>query len=252
MAKGVAGNMVRTITCAGCGETVTGRMRPGQTYCSLGCYRSGPRPQRRTGQERSCEICGGEFYVAASRPAHQGRFCSTDCHDAHQGRNKTEHTCKICGSTFRWSPSRTASGSHRVTYCSLACRDADPERLAQLREMNTSLQLRRTTRIEAAGYALLDDLGIDHQRQVSFNGKFTPDALIPTAQLVVQFDGDYWHDRAGTSSEPRVLRRVALDRSQDAYARACGWEVVRLWGSDLLADPAACGDVVRRHLRPPL
>ena len=251
MAKGTAGNKIRTITCAGCSTTVTRRMQPRTRYCSIACYRSSPRPQRRTGETRACAVCGGAFYVAASRPAHQGRFCSTACHDVHQGRGKTDHVCKVCSGAFRWSPSRTAGGNYNVTYCSLPCRNADPARRAQLLAMNEALQTGRTTRAEVAGYALLDSLGVDYQRQATFNGKFTPDALIPCARLIVQFDGDYWHDRAGTSTEPRILRRVALDRSQDSYVRACGWTVVRLWGSDLLADPVGCAEKVRTHLRPP-
>lgn len=86
---------------------------------------------------------------------------------------------------------------------------------------------------------MLDDLGVPYMRQVAF-ARFTPDAVVPTCRLVVQFDGDYWHDRAGESLEPRVLKRVALDASQDAYIRACGWEVVRFWESDLKTDLAGC------------
>ena len=252
MAKGAAGNKIRTIMCEGCGVIVTRRMRPGARYCGLPCYRSAPRPQRKTGEDRTCGTCGASFYVAANRVAKgEGQFCSTACHDMHQGRAKTEHTCKTCGGVFRWSPSRSASGNYTITYCSPPCRDADPDRRAQLLAMNETLQARRTTRAEVAGYALLDALGVDYQRQATFNGKFTPDALIPDARLIVQFDGDYWHDRKGTSTEPRILRRVALDRSQDAYARACGWQVVRLWESDLRNDPDGCAEQVRQHLRPP-
>lgn len=216
MAKGRKGYKVRTVTCVGCRATVTKRCRPGTLYCSLACYRSGPRPQRRTGEDRTCERCGAGFYVPASRVAKgEGRYCSLDCHNAAQGDGKTEHTCKTCGGAFRWSPSRSASGAYRITYCSLACRDADPERRAMLLEMNTRQQLRRTTKAERLGYALLDGLG-------------------------VEFDGDYWHDRKGTSGEARIRRRVSQDRSQDRYVKACGWEVVRLWESDLRDDPEAC------------
>jgi very-short-patch-repair endonuclease len=150
------------------------------------------------------------------------------------------HTCKMCGGEFSWSPSRSASGAYTITYCSLICRDADPQRTAMLLAMNQRLQLGRMTRAEEAGYVILDNLGVPYLRQPNFAKKFTPDAAIPSARLVVQFDGDYWHDRAGTSTELRIMQRVALDRSQDAYARACGWEVLRLWASDIKADPAGC------------
>jgi very-short-patch-repair endonuclease len=252
MAKGDEGYKLRTITCVSCGETVTRRMRPKQKYCSLPCYRTSARPQRKTGVVRACKQCGAEFYAAANRIAKGGgRFCSLACHNVHQGRNKTEHECKVCDKTFRWSPSRTAGGAYNITYCSLGCRDEDPDYRARLIAVQASWRRGRTTSAEVAGYAILDSLGIEYEPQATFAGKFTPDATIPSAQLVVQFDGDYWHDRKGTSTEKRIRRRVALDRSQDAYIRACGWQVVRLWDSDLKSDPEGCAEKIRQHLRLP-
>jgi very-short-patch-repair endonuclease len=252
MAKGTAGNKVRTITCVGCGETVTRRMRmpPVRRYCSRACYRTAPKPTRRTGAENTCERCGTAFYVHAYRLTKGGRrFCSIACHNENQGRNTTSHTCKTCCRELRWPPTRSASGEQTITYCSLECRDVDPERAAMLREMNKRLQLRRMTRAENAGYEIHEGIGVPYVRQPNFAGKFTLDAAIPSARLAVQFDGDYWHDRAGISTEPRVLRRGALDRSQDGYVRVCGWEVVRLWESDLRADPVGCAEKITRHLR---
>lgn len=245
--KGIASRA--TFTCETCGTRSYGFRNRSKRWCSRACAAAA----RRTGETRACAQCGAAFYVTAGRAAlGLGRFCSLACHNAHQGRSKTSHECKVCGQTFRWSPSRSASGNYRITYCSLTCRDADPERRAMLLAMNERLQLGRMTRVEALGYALLDSVGVDYRRQVSFGGKFTPDAVIPAARLVVQFDGDYWHDRAGTSTEPRIQRRVALDRSQDAYVRACGWEVVRFWESELRDIPAACADRLSQLLHRPL
>ena len=165
---------MRTFTCDGCGVEVTKRCPPGSRYCSLDCYRSSPRPERCTGEGRTCGRCGSAFYVPASRVAKgEGLYCSLDCHNAAQGDGKTEHTCK-CGGAFRWSPSRSASGAYRITYCSLPCRDADPERRAMLLEMNTRQQLGRTTRAERLGYALLDSLGVEYLRQSVFGGSSPP------------------------------------------------------------------------------
>lgn len=205
-----------------------------------------------TGEHRTCAHCGGGFYVPASRVTKgEGEFCSLACHNTNQGRGKTEHVCKMCGETFRWSPSRVASGNYNPTYCSLPCRDADPARRERLVEMNAMQQSGRTTRAEVNGYALLDALGVDYLRQETFAGKFIPDATIPSARLVVQFDGDYWHDRKGTSTETRIRRRVRLDQSQDAYIRACGWDVLRLWETDLRDDPEGCADLLRQRLHLP-
>lgn len=250
VAKGLAGNKIRTIVCVGCGETVARRARPGTKYCSLACYRSGSRPARRTGVTRECEQCGATFYVPKSRVV-EARFCGTACANDWQGRNKTEHVCTTCGERFRWSPSRSAGGQYNIKYCSITCRDQDPEYRAAVIASHARLLRGRVTGAEAAGYALLDSLSVQYDRQAVFNGKFTPDALVSEAMLVIQFDGDYWHDRKGTSTEARIRRRVALDRSQDAYIRACGWRVLRLWESDLLNDLAGCAEKVRQHLRPP-
>lgn len=250
VAKGTEGYKVRTITCIQCGTVVTKRMPAGRKYCSLACYRSAPKPQRRSGATVTCVTCGGSFYVNRRRLGDNPRFCSNECHTVYQGRNKTDHVCKTCGAAFRWSPSRARA--NRILYCSLACRDADPDRRAMLLELNTRQQSKRTTQAERLGYALLDRMGVEHERQRVFAGKFTPDALIPQARLVVQFDGDYWHDRKGTSAEARIRRRVDLDRSQDAYIRASGWEVVRLWASDLESDPDGCAEKISQFLHRPL
>lgn len=241
MAKGQEGNKVRTITCKACGVSVTKRMPPRRKYCSQECYRSAPKAERRTGEDRTCDVCGTGFYVPRSRVEKgEGRFCSLACHNLNQGRDKTTHTCKMCGGEFRWSPSRSASGNYRITYCSLACRNADPEHRAHLLRMNELQQSRKMTQAEALGYSLLELADCEYLAQTTFAGKFTPDAVVPAARLVVQFDGDYWHDRKGTSTEARIVKRVALDRSQDAYARACGWEVIRFWESDLRGDFGGC------------
>ncbi len=241
MAKGTEGNKIRTIICKGCEVIVTRRMPPGRSFCSLACFRMSPRPARRTGEHRSCTHCGSAFYVTAGRVSKgEGQFCTLVCHNEHQGRMKTGHTCKMCGNAFRWSPSRSASGKYNITYCSLVCRDADPDRAARLLAMSAAQQSGRTTDAEKLGYAMLDILAVEYFPQRPFGGKFTPDAVVPSARLVVQFDGDYWHDRNCTSTEPRIMRRVALDRSQDAYVRTCGWEVARFWHSDLKRDSAGC------------
>jgi len=244
MVKGNAGNKVRTIVCQGCGTEVTRRMPPHRRYCSAECYRNSPKPQRKTGTMLSCEWCSASFYVPRSRIG--ARFCSNTCQASWQGRNKTEHNCLICGREFRWSPSR--SKACNITYCSLSCRDADPERKVMLLRMNIRQQERRVTSCERAGYSILDALGVSYRRQATFASKFCVDALIPDALLIVQFDGDYWHDRKGVSGEPRILRRVALDHSQDAYIRTCGWRVVRFWESDLKRHPERCKEILIQHL----
>lgn len=244
--KGIASRKV--FKCQECGTDSYGFQNRNKKWCSRECASK----HRRTGTESACGFCGKSIYVSKSRADkyYAKVFCSAKCHNSYQGRNKTKHVCKVCGDTFTWSPSREKS--YNVTYCSISCKSADPEWARRLCEFRQRQQRGKETSAERLGYAILDTIGVEYIRQPVFGGKFTPDAAIPSARLIVQFDGDYWHDRKGTSSEPGILKRVALDKSQDSYARASGWEVVRLWESDLKHRPAECASRVSQLLFRPL
>lgn len=231
--KGTLGYKIRTIACVSCGKIVTAHMKPNQRYCSLDCYRQSNRPQRKTGAEFACAICGVSVYIPAARFGQDHYFCSRDHANEWQGRNKTTHTCKMCEKTFRWSPSREKA--YNITYCSIPCRDADPERRTMLIGMNATQQRLHPNHVERAGYAILDGLGLAYERQHLIGGKFCVDAFVPTLGLVIQFDGDYWHGNPTAFPDPdrRQRKRMQLDQSQDAYMAACGYRVVRIWASDI-------------------
>jgi very-short-patch-repair endonuclease len=144
----------------------------------------------------------------------------------------------MCGKAFYWSPSRHKANN--ITYCSLACRDADPARHDALIAMNARQQGLSPNKVEQRGYALLDSLGVPYERQHVVGGKFCVDAFVPDAGLVIQFDGDYWHGNPKHFPAPdaRQRKRMALDQSQDAYMRACGYRVLRVWASELETLPA--------------
>jgi very-short-patch-repair endonuclease len=245
--KGTLGYKIRTIVCAGCGQPASGHMRPNQRFCSHACYASSSKPWRRTGGAIRCEQCGGIFSVGGARLG-QARFCSRGCADAWQGRNKLAYTCKVCGKGFRWSASRAKQAN--ITYCSLVCRDADPDRAARLREMNARQAALRPNGLERLCYTSLDTLGIPYDRQAMIAGKFCVDALFPASRLVVQFDGDYWHGNPARFPDPdaRQSRRMKLDRSQDAYLTKAGYRVVRVWESHLKRHSEALLEPVRAAL----
>lgn len=221
---------VRTITCVGCGVTVTKRMASGRRYCSLPCYRSSQRPSRKVGQESTCEQCGVTTYRI---PSHQRRFCSKACADKWQAQTKLHTRCIVCDAPIVCSPSQAR------LYCGLPCRDADPTRRDMLISMNARQQELYPNAVEVAGYALLDRLKVPYVKQHVIGGKFCVDAYLPDAELVVQFDGDYWHGHPATFPNPdhRQRRRMALDRSQDAYMAAMGLRVARFWASQIEQEP---------------
>lgn len=229
--------------CSVCGTSFRPRLgRPNAPCCSRPCgyiYRT-------HGIEKPCEECGTAFYVAVGR-APIARFCGKTCATTWQGRNKTKHTCKMCGKAFRWSPSRTASGKYNVTYCSQRCFHSDPDQQARILDMVAKQQLLKGTKPEKIGYAILDGLGVPYLPQHVIGNKFCVDAFVPSAALVVQFDGNYWHGHPTRFPDPdtRQRRRMRLDRSQDAYMAKCGYRVARIWEVDLLKHP----EHVRTRLR---
>lgn len=240
--KGQLGYKVRTIRCDGCGQEKTGHFRPRQRFCSTACRTSAPKPERETGERVPCGVCGAAVYVPKNRlrpgAAH---FCGREHADEWAARRKVDRACAICGASFKTSP------SVRRLYCSLACRDADPKRREMLLAMNLRQQRGAQTRIESIGYGMLAETGEVFFRQHLIGGRFTVDAFVPAAGLVVQFDGDYWHCNPDKFDVPdaRQKRRMRLDASQDAYMRACGYRVLRLWETDILRRP----DHVRASLR---
>lgn len=134
----------------------------------------------------------------------------------------------------------------------MACRNADPERRAILIQMNAQQQRGRRTKPETIGYSILDVLAIHYLPQHVIGTKFCVDAFVPGQGVVVQFDGDYWHGHPARFPEPdaRQRKRMRLDKSQDAYMKACGYSVIRIWECDLLKNPESVTARLQKLLAP--
>lgn len=228
--KGIASRLP-VKPCAACGKIFKPPFgKPEQPCCSRECGAI----YRRSGEMRPCGFCGKDVWVTKGKLANKSLFfCNAEHANEYQGRNKTSHTCKICGKTFKWSPSR--SKAYNITYCSIACRDNDPEQRERLIAMNAKQQRMSPNHIEVIGYTLLDSLNVAYERQYLIGKKFCVDAFIPSLNTVIQFDGDYWHGNPAffPTLDTRQQKRARLDRSQDAYMEACGYSVIRIWASDL-------------------
>lgn len=247
--EGSLGYKTRTIVCEGCGKETAGHYRPGQRFCSRACSRGCPKPHRRTGEHHPCSVCGKQVYIHAYRAGLEHYFCSAEHANEWQGRGKVSLTCKQCGREFRMSASARSGGKNR-TYCSMTCRNADPDRRNMLIRMNAAQRENAMNGLERLGYSLLDALGVDYLPQHLIGDKFCVDAFIPASGLVVQFDGDYWHGHPARfpAPSPRQTKRMALDKSQDAYMTACGYTVVRLWESDMKHSQEAVLNAIRSAL----
>ncbi len=77
-----------------------------------------------------------------------------------------------------------------------------------------------------------------------------PDVVFPTEKIAVFCDGDFWHGRNWEEREARLkkganapywLAKIRANMERDLQKTEAltglGWEVLRLWETDILADP---------------
>ena len=211
---------LRQFRCLGCNKDVCERRPKSSTkYCSLECYRLSNRPQRKTGKLIFCFWCNLEFYKPLSQIREIKNFCSTICREAYQAKDKLIFHCKMCSSEFKWSKSRI--GQTNPTYCTKECRLLDKERLSEIGIQANILQQNKKglNRLEIKGKEVLLDIGLNFKEQVLMFNKFLVDVLIEDKKLIIQWDGEYWHQKP---------KRKKLDESQDAYMKKCGYQVLRI------------------------
>lgn len=226
--------------CEQCGETFKPNFNnqgTRQRFCSKACSGAARSFRRMV----PCAVCG----LPTLEPR---RFCSVACSNTHQSRGKLAFNCKTCGVEFRWSASRVAQSN--PTYCSVPCRTACPDWRRNAAIEGNLVQTRRKSPsgLELAGNRMLRATSIEFNEQVLIESRFLVDVYIPSAKIVVQWDGDYWHGyRAAGDVRPldkRQLRRVTYDRSQDAFMTKRGLMVLRFWEHEVKQHP----DAVRRTI----
>ena len=83
---------------------------------------------------------------------------------------------------------------------------------------------RSPTSIEKKVYDELKSRGLLFEKQKLIEGIFVVDAYIPSLNLVIEADGDYWH------SLPEAIGR---DKSRNAYLAKCGYNLLRLTETEI-------------------
>lgn len=146
--------------------------RGGGKFCSIDCYN-----KNREGKiQVECDYCGKEFETYENRPH---KYCSTEC----GYKDKTTRIvkqCEHCGSKFEISPSKVKNGTGR--YCSIEC----------------AMKSKLPTNLEITGANILKELEIEFIEQYPIENKYIVDVYIPLHNLIIEWDGDYWHNLAST------------------------------------------------------
>lgn len=229
----------RTITCIKCGKRHTARMPKGRKFCSEICKNTAKRPQRKTGKNINCFQCGKEKYVAKSGVKDKN-FCSRSCANIYQARDKIEFNCKTCKNKFYWSKSRIKNNN--PTYCSIDCRNKDDEWIknASIKANLCQQNKKGLNKLELLGKTLLEQLNVEYDEQILVAEKFLVDVIIPKHNLIIQWDGDYWHGHPSKLKngipDSRQKKRMALDKSQDAYLEKCGYKILRFWEHEVIEE----------------
>lgn len=120
-------------------------------------------------------------------------------------KNGITKICEFCGTEFYMRPSETKKGTERNfkagRYCSLECyrKSCGP------------------TGLEIEGRSILHEIGVAFSEQVKI-GNYIVDIYIPENDIVVEWDGIYWH------SKPE---RVKSDSNKNNYLKAKGYNLLR-------------------------
>ncbi|WP_141500956.1 endonuclease domain-containing protein [Paenibacillus luteus] len=140
-------------------------------------------------------------------------------------------SCVICGSSSLVAPyvNRKIESGERAACCGPECVLMYARRNQKF--SNTSIEIKMANELKRRGLNYID--------QYLFKDKFRLDFLLPDHNVVIECDGDYWHNL------PHVIKR---DNSKNAYLRACGYRVFRFWERDINADIVKCVDEVIRAI----
>lgn len=91
----------------------------------------------------------------------------------------------------------------------------------------------RMTSIERIGVSILDKLDVEFEPFVDI-GPYEADTVLPEYDVVLEFDGDYWHGHPSFESLDEIQQtHKSRDREKDEYLEESGYTVVRIWGSEL-------------------
>lgn len=101
----------------------------------------------------------------------------------------------------------------------------------------------KNTKPEVVAFAELKARGITFQKHYE-RAPGKPDIAKPRKKLAIFVDGDFWHGREiervvlkhGEESvwAVKLRRNMARDIEQEAALRNVGWDVLRVWESDII------------------
>lgn len=97
----------------------------------------------------------------------------------------------------------------------------------------------------------LEKLGVNYvyQYKAESIGRFF-DFYIPSANLIIEIDGDYWHSYnvEYKNMTPTQKRNKRVDEAKDKWAVFHGIPVLRIWEHDINKNPAKVMQILKEKL----
>ena len=188
-------------------------------YCSLKCngVATGNRCRKTDYPKSQCLKCGNIFEV--KRKESTGKYCSRRCSD---DTNKNppaqwfEKACIVCGDVYKFQSKSTIN---RRKTCSRRCQG-----------VYSAKNQPKISSIEILLKEQFDKINLKYEQQFVI-GYFVADFAFPEQMLVVECDGDYWHNLPKQQAQDK--------RKNDRYERN-GWRVLRFWENEIKQNPENC------------
>jgi very-short-patch-repair endonuclease len=241
----------RTLKCVSCGNEYSGNYPANRKYCSRDCWDTKrPTAVKRYTHSKNCKWCNTEFITKEKSQL----FCSNECVNEWQGRDKVKYNCKTCNKEFGLSKSLADSRNYEIKFCSIKCRNLDLDwRKSNILANQAQQNNKGLNKLELKGNKILDDIGVQYFSQHLLFDKFLVDVFIPEKNIVIQWDGDYWHGHPtklkDSVPDKRQKRRMDYDKSQDSYMKKSGYTVLRFWESEVKNNKNKIYEIIKRAIQ---
>ena len=126
------------------------------------------------------------------------------------------------------------------------------------RSFNMSRVKSKNTKPEMYVFGILDKLGINYLRHYQTYGK--PDIAFPENKIAIFINGEFWHGRKFGKEKhayqdswvKKIYGNMLRDKKNYNLLRKEGWQIVKIWDSDLKKHPKRELNKIMEAIRKPL
>ena len=213
---------------------------------------------RKDGKYLFCKYCNNKFY-RHKKYADIAKFCSQKCyfdyknnifnplikfkHTNQSKKNiKIGHNKALEKESYHINLKKSFKKRQQKYGNSLGVKDYNAK-IEKIRRNTIKQHLRggfpqTNTIIERIIEKKLKENKIDFEHPFAF-GRFVCDFAILNNKIIIECDGDYWHNREDIKKK---------DKAKNAYIKKSGWKILRFWETDIKNNPDNCIKVIQEEV----